>query len=215
MKANKKILTWKIESGGYGVDASPAVGTNDIEVWNFGFTPVYQYAERAIVRPNFGAVESLVVGQYMQMEFDVPIAGSGAAATAPGYKSVLRACCWAETITPTTGPVTYSLISDSEESASVYFYWDGVRHKALGARGSVEFRFNESTPPVMHITLWALYGGIAVAALGGTPNLSAFKKPVAVNEANTAFSLHSYAGSSGISDDQPGCSARLQKQAEF
>lgn len=192
MKANKKVLTWKIEAT-YGTDITPAVGTDDVEVWNFGFSALSQYAERAIVRPNFGAVEQLVVGQYMQIEFDVPIAGSGAVATAPGYKSVLRACCWAETITPTTGPVTYSLISDAEESASVYFYWDGVRHKALGLRGSVEFRVNENAVPVFHVTAVALYGGIAVAALGGTPSLTAFKKPIAVNKANTTFSLHSYA----------------------
>lgn len=192
MKSNKKFLTCKIETT-YGVDITPTVGTDDVLVSGFSITPVnIQYAERNVARPYFGAQGQINVGEYMQMEFDLEIAGGGAVATAPAYKSVLRACAMAETITPTTGPVTYSLISDAEESASVYFYWDGVRHKMLGSMGSVEWRLNEAQIPVMHVTMLGLYGGIAVAALGGAPNLTAFQKPLGVNKANTTFSLHSY-----------------------
>jgi len=192
MKANKKFLTCKIETT-YGTDIIPVVGTDDVLVSGFSVTPInIQYAERNIARPYFGAQGQINVGEHMQMEFDLEIAGSGAVATAPAYKAVLRACAMAETITPATGPVTYSLISDAEESASVYFYWDGVRHKMLGARGSVEWRLNEGQIPVMHVTMTGLYGGYAVAALGGTPNLAAFQKPLGVNKTNTTFSLHSY-----------------------
>lgn len=193
MKANKKVLTCKIETT-YGTDATPAVGTDDVLVSGFSVTPLdAQYAERNVVRPNFGAQGKVSVGESMKMEFDIEIAGSGTVDTAPAYASVLRMCAWAETITPTTGPVTYSPISDSEESASVYFYWDGVRHKMLGARGSAEFKISEGGIPVIHITAVGLYGGIAVAALGGTPDLSAFQSPLGCNKANTTFSLHSYA----------------------
>lgn len=193
MKANKKVLTCKIESV-YATDAVPVVGTDDVEVWNFSVVPLEQRTtERNVVRPNMGAVEQLIVGEYMQMEFDVPMAGAGAVDTAPGYSSIMRMCRWAETITPTTGPVTYNPISDAEESASVCFYWDGVRHKMLGAGGSIRFDVNEENIPVMHVTALGLYGGIAVAALGGTPDLSAFQKPLALSEANTQFSIHGYA----------------------
>lgn len=192
MKSNKKFLTCKIETT-YGTNITPAVGTDDVLVSGFSVTPInIRYAERNVAQPYFGAQGQINVGESMQMEFDLEIAGGGAVATAPAYKSVLRACAMAETITPTTGPVTYSLISDAEESATVYFYWDGVRHKMLGARGNVEWRFNEAAIPVMHVTMEGLYGGIAVAALGGTPSLAAFQKPLGVNKANTTFSLHSY-----------------------
>ncbi len=192
MKSNKKFLTCKIETT-YGVDITPAVGTDDVLVSGFSITPVnIQYAERNNARPFFGAQGMINVGEYMQMEFDLEIAGGGAVATAPAYKAVLRACAMAETITAVTGPVTYSPISDAEESGSVYFYWDGVRHKMLGSMGSVEWRLNEGQIPVMHVTMLGLYGGIAVAALGGTPSLTAFQKPLGINKANTTFSLHSY-----------------------
>lgn len=193
MKANKKVLTCKIESI-YATDAVPVVGTDDVEVWNFSVVPLEQRTtERNVVRPNMGAVEQLIVGELMRMEFDVPMAGAGAVDTAPGYSPIMRMCRWAETITPTTGPVTYNPISDAEESASVYFFWDGVRHKMLGAGGSIRFDVNEENIPVMHVTALGLYGGIAVAALGGTPDLSAFLGPLALSEANTQFSIHSYA----------------------
>lgn len=192
MKSNKKFLTCKIETT-YGTDITPAVGTDDILVSNFTVVPInVRYAERNQARPFFGAQGQINVGETMQMEFDLEITGAGAVADAPAYGPVLRICALSETITPTTGPVTYATISDSEESASVYFYWDGVRHKMLGVRGNCEWRITESQIPYIHITLEGLYSGIAVAALGGTPDLSAFQKPIGVTKANTTFSLHSY-----------------------
>lgn len=192
MKANKKLITLKIEAA-YGVDITPVVGTDDLLVANFSITPInIRYAERNTALPYFGSRGQINVGETMQMEFDIEIAGAGAVATAPAYKAAMRACAMAETITPTTGPVTYSLISDAEESASVYFYWDGERHKMLGARGTIEWRFPEGAIPVMHFSFEGMYGGIAAAA-PGTPVLTAFQSPLAMTTINTAFSLHGYA----------------------
>jgi hypothetical protein len=193
MKANKKILTLKIETT-YGTDAVPAVGTDDILVSNFSMTPLdLKYAQRNQARPFFAAQEQIVVGSTVKMEFDLEMSGAGDAATAPAYGPALRMCALAETITPTTGPVAYSIISDSEESATLYFNWDGVRHIVLGARGSCEWRLTASGVPYIHVTAEGLVGDIGVAALGGTPDLSAFIKPLAVTKTNTAFSLHGYA----------------------
>lgn len=193
MKSNKKFVTCKVETT-YGTDVTPAVGTDDLLVSNFNVTPInIRYTERNTALPYFGNRGQINVGETMQMEFDIEIAGAGDVDTAPAYAAALRGCCMAETITPTTGPVTYSLISDAEESVSMYFYWDGVRHKMLGARGTIEWRFAEGGIPMMHFTWEGLYGGIAEAALGGTPDLSGFQTPLGMTKTNTAFSLHSYA----------------------
>ncbi|MBL8500031.1 MAG: hypothetical protein JNL77_05495 [Nitrosomonas sp.] len=193
MKANKKILTLKIETT-YGTDAVPVVGTDDILVSNFTMVPLdLKYAQRNQARPYFAAQEQIVVGSTVKMEFDLEMSGSGDVDAAPSYGPALRICALSETITPTTGPVTYAIISDGEESATLYFNWDGVRHKVLGARGNCEWRITASGIPYIHITIEGLVGAIGVAALGGTPDLGAFMKPLAVTEANTAFSLHGYA----------------------
>lgn len=193
MKANKKFLAGKIETT-YGTDAMPAVGTDDILVSNFSMTPLnIRYTERNVARPYFAAKEKINVGETVQIEFDIEISGAGSVAAVPAYGKVLRICAMSETITPTTGPVTYGVISDNEESMTFYFNWDGVKHVILGARGNADLRITASNPGYIHITIEGLVGSIGVAALGGTPDYTAFKKPVAVTKTNTTFSLHSYA----------------------
>lgn len=191
MKSNKKFVTCKIETT-YGTDATPAVGTDDLLVENFSLQPNIRFVERNVARPYFGSQEEIKIGETFMMEFDIPITGAGGVATVPPFGPMMRICAMAQTITPTTGPVTYSMISDSEESGSIYFYWDGVRHKALGCRGSVEWRYAEGNIGLRHFTVEGLYGGLAEAALGGTPSWSA-PSPVGITKANTTFSLHGYA----------------------
>lgn len=192
MKANKKLITCKVETT-YGVDAVPVVGTDDLLVHNFSITPInIRYAERNSAQPFFGNRGQINVGETMQMEYDIEIAGAGGVADVPGYAAALRGCAMAETVTPTTGPVTYTFISDGEESVTKHFYWDGVRHKMLGAYGTIEWRFTEAGVPMMHFTWEGLYGGIAEAS-PGTPDLSAFQKAKAMTKANTTFTLFTYA----------------------
>ncbi len=193
MKSNKKFLTCKIETV-YNTDPVPVVGTDDLLVSSFSINPLnIRYVERTTVQQYFGSRGQISVGETMGIEFDIEIAGAGAVADAPGYGAAMRCCALSETITPTTGPVTYATISDAEESATFYFYWDGVRHKMTGARGTIDWRFSEGAIPVMHFTIEGIYAGYADAALGGTPDLSAFQTPKGMNKANTTFSIHSYA----------------------
>lgn len=192
MKANKKLVTLKVETT-YGTDAVPVVGTNDLLVANFSVTPInIRYAERNTALPYFGSRGQIDVGETMQMEFDIELAGAGAVATVPKYGAALRGCCMSETVTPTTGPVTYSPISDNEESVSVYFHWDGVRHKMVGAYGTSEIRMSEGAIPYIHMSFEGLYAGVAEAA-PGTPVLTGFQTPLAMTKANTTFTLHGYA----------------------
>lgn len=192
MKSNKKFLAGKIETT-YGLDATPAIGVDDILVSNFSMTPLnIRYAERNVAQPYFAAREKINVGDTVQIEFDIEISGAGSVAAVPAYGKVLRICAMSETITPTTGPVTYAIISDNEESATFYFNWDGVKHIILGARGNAEWRITASNLGYIHVTIEGLVGDIGVAALGGTPNYTAFKKPVAITKENTTFSLHGY-----------------------
>lgn len=193
LKANKKIILCKTEGASYGVDPTPVVGTDAMSVQNFNCQPAnVRYAERNQALPYFGNRGQIAVGETMTMEFDVEIAGAGAVATKPGYGILHRGCGCSETVTPTTGPVTYAPISTNEESVAFYFNWDGLMHKMLGAYGSMEWRFAEGQFPSIHYTFEGLYGGVTDASLG-SPVLTAFKEPKAVTKANTTFTLHGYA----------------------
>lgn len=192
MKANKKLLAVKIETT-YKTDANPAVGTDDVLISNFSINPLnIRYAERNTAQPYFGSRGQINVGETMTMEYDIEMSGAGTVAAVPKYGKLLRGCCMSETITPTTGPVTYAMISDGEESASKRFWWDGVRHKMLGARGTAEWRIQAGGIPYIKTSWEGIYGGIDENP-PGTPVFTGFQPPLAVTEPNTEFTLHGYA----------------------
>lgn len=190
--ARRKVVFCKIEAV-YGTDPVPVAATDAMLVSNFKCTPVEaQYVERNTDLPFFGNQGQIKAGDYMKMEYDIEAAGAGAVASAPGYGPALKGCALSETITPITGPATYAPISSGAQSVTKYFYWDGLLHKMLGALGSPSLKFAKGGVPMIHIAWTGLYGGITDVALP-VPTLTAFQKPLAVNKANTTFSLHGYA----------------------
>lgn len=192
LKANKKIILAKVETT-YGTDAAPVVGTDAMSVLNFSAVPAnIRYIDRNQALPYFGNRGQINVGETMTMEFDIELSGAGAVADVPGYGPILRGCAASQTITPTTGPVTYLPISGGEESLTFHYNWDGLMHKMLGAFGSWELRFNEGQVPLLHCTFEGLYGGVTDASVGA-PDLSAFQPARAMTKANTTFTIHGYA----------------------
>lgn len=194
IKAKRKVVFLKAE-GTYGTDSTPAAATDALLVHNFSYVPLeMQYEERDPALPFFGNQGQVKAGDMVRMEFDIEIAGAGAVAAAPKFGPALIACAMAETITPTTGPVTYSPISSGEGSVTAYFYWDGLLHKMVGARGTEEYRFSEGRRPMIHCTLVGLYGGVPTDAALPVPVLTGFQTPLTMTKANLpTFTLHGYA----------------------
>lgn len=191
LKAKRKVISAKIESV-YGTDIVPAVATDAMLVHNFSCTPKnLRYVERDPALPYFGNGGMIKVGETMQMQFDIECAGAGGVAAVPKFAPLLRACALSETITVTVGPVTYDPITTAEESASIYFYWDGLLHKMLGGRGTIGWTFSAGTVPMKRFNFEGLYGGISDVALPA-PTLTGWQRPQAVNKANTTFSLHGF-----------------------
>ena len=191
--ARKKILLVKIEPT-YGVDAVPTGAVNAVLARNVRITPLEQMLEeRGVVTPGyFGGQEQIVAGDYVKIEFEVEVAGSGAAGTAPAYGPLLRACALSETVTATV-KTEYKTVSSGFEAATTYFYVDGKLCKLLGMRGTVTLRFNSKGIPVYAFAFTGLYTPVTDGA-NPTPTLTGFKAPLAVNRANTpTFTLHGYA----------------------
>jgi hypothetical protein len=103
--------------------------------------------------------------------------------------------------TPATGsPVlttknTYTPVSSSFDSLSIYFNQDGLNHKVTGARGSVEFGINVKQIPTMKFNFTGIYNAPSDVAAPSV-DYSAFMIPKVANTQNTpSYSLFSYSAS--------------------
>lgn len=83
---------------------------------------------------------------------------------------------------------SYAPISTGFESLTLYHNVNGVRHKLLGARGSVSFTINANERPTMQFSFTALQGGIADAS-EASPVYTSWQTPVAVSGTNTQAML--------------------------
>lgn len=151
----KKLLLLKLETT-YGVDPTPTGANNYVEARNVAITPYEaDVADRQLVRQSMGNTSKLITGRRVKLSFDVALAASGVAGTAPKIAPVLRACGWAENITAGVS-VAYTLCSSGFESAAFSLNIDGVWHKGLGCRGTATPKLDKGIP-LLHVELTALY----------------------------------------------------------
>lgn len=188
----KRTILAKLESS-YGVDPTPTGSANAILVRNLSITPLNaELASRDLVRPYLGASEQLIASNYVSVEFEVEMAGSGTAGTAPAYGPLLQACGLLET--DGASDVTYTPVSASFASVTLYYNVDGVLHKVTGARGNVEMSIAAGQIPVFKFTFTGLYNAPTDTAAPSV-TYTAFQTPLAANNDNTTgFSLFSYSG---------------------
>lgn len=165
----------------YGTDPVPTGAANAMLVSNVSVDVAYNNVDRDLMRGYFGGSDQLVGTRSVSIGFDVEVAGSGTAATAPAWGALLKACGFSETATTF---VTYAPISTSIGSVTLYYYLDGALHKVLGARGSVSFKMEVGGKPTMSYKFVGLDGGLT-AASNATPTLTAFKTPIVVTDTNT------------------------------
>ncbi len=179
---NTAILA-KIETT-YGVDSVPTGAANAMLVSNLSINPLNaQNIDRDLIRPYFGGSEQLVGTANLQCSFDVELAGSGSAGTAPAWDPLLRACGFAAVVTAGQR-VEYNPVSTGQEAVTIYWFDDGVRHILLGARGTVQIRAGLSERPVLSFTFTGIDGGVTSQALPST-TLTGFRTPLPITDANT------------------------------
>ena len=94
----KRVILAKLETT-YGTDASPAAA-DAILCRNLNINAMEgSQVEREFIRPYFGSSGAIRVENYVKMDFETELAGSGTAATAPEWGTLLKACNFTETIT--------------------------------------------------------------------------------------------------------------------
>jgi hypothetical protein len=179
---NTAILA-KIEAT-YGTDPVPTGGTNAMLVSNLSINPInLSLVDREVVRPFFGASEQLPGARFVEMSFDVELVGSGTVAVAPAWDALLQACGFAGTATATFR-YDYTPVTSGPGSVTIYWYDDGLLHKATGARGDATFSLKVGEKPKISFKFTGIYN-TPTAAANPSVVLTGWKQPQAVVDANT------------------------------
>jgi hypothetical protein len=189
----KRLILAKAEAT-YGTDPTPTGSANAILVRNLEITPLQSdIVQRELIRPYLGNYEQLLAQTRVQVTFEVELAGSGAAGTAPAYGPVLKACGLSETVVATTS-VTYAPVSTSFSSVTIYFYQDGIRHIVTGARGTFTLNGQVGAIPTIAFTMTGIYNAPTDTALA-SPTYANQATPLIFKNGNTtSFSAFSYSG---------------------
>lgn len=176
------LILAKIETTA-GTDAVPAGATDAVLVSNVSITPLNATnIDRAFIRPYFGSSPQLVGVADIRCSFEVELAGSGTAGTAPQWGVLMQACANAEASLTVPSRVEFSPISTALKTVTIYWYDDGVLHKLLGAMGNCKLSFKSGGRPMLTFDFIGADGGISAATDTGT--FTAWKTPVAMTKAN-------------------------------
>lgn len=182
----KRLLLAKTE-GTYGQSAAPD-GTNALLVSNLEVSPLeIELLDRELITPYLGNSEKVVGQRMVQVNFDVELAGSGTAGTAPQWGPVMKACGFAEALvgaSPGPASVTYTPVSSSFSSVTLDFNADGNKHLVTGCRGTATINLNAGEIPKISFQMMGIYNAVT-AASAVTPTFANQADPVVVNSVNT------------------------------
>ena len=189
----RRLILAKIETT-YGTDSTPTGASNAILVRNLEIQPLLsETVNRELVRPFLGQSDQLLSQTRVEVTFEVELAGSGTAGTAPAYGPLLRSCGLSETLVTSTS-ATYAPESSGFESSTIYYHQDGIRHKVTGCRGTFEMSCEVGQIPFISFTMTGIYNAPTDETLP-TPTYANQVTPLIFKEGNTvSFSAFSYAG---------------------
>jgi hypothetical protein len=188
----KRTILLKTESS-YGTDATPA-GTDALTVRSLDISPIdADVVSRDLVRPYLGNSTQLLANIKVQCNFEVELAGSGTAGTAPRWGPAMLACGTAATTVASTS-VTYAPVSSAFSSATVYYFADGIKHAVTGWRGTFEITGELGQIPVISFTGTGIYSTPTDTAVGAVTYGNQADPLIFTSGNTTAFSLFSYSG---------------------
>lgn len=187
----KMALLAKIETT-VGTDAVPTGAANAIQALDVTLTPLAgDEIQRDYMVPHLGNQGSLLVGNYVELQFSVELSGSGTLGTPPALGPLLKAAGFAEVVVAGAS-VAYNPISNGFQAVSIYANLDGVNHVLLGARGTFTLNLAPKQIPRCQFTFKGLLGPIADVPLPSV-TLTTWLPAIPVSITNTpAWTLHGH-----------------------
>jgi hypothetical protein len=188
----KKTTVFAAKETTYGtavvLTGAKAIRTHGAKITPFAATEI----KRDLDAQGFGSTGTIHAGAHAMLEFDVEMAGSGAAGTRPAYGDLFLACAMSETIVAVTS-VTYAPASGSTDSLTMYFELDGQRHALIGSRGTWSIKADSQGIPYLHFVFTGMWvDPLTITSL--VPNFAGFitPRPIAFDY-TPKISLHALA----------------------
>ena len=169
------------------------VAADSMLVSDVTLTPIEgDEVEEGVIKPFFGASESVLVTLYRKIAFSVGFAGVGTAGDIPGYATLLRACAASATNTPAPDPnanTVFAPVTDDIESVSIYAVVDKQAYKMAGARGNCKVSASAKQIPKYQFEFTGGFFPVQAVPTMPAVNYTKFQTPLGVNKLNTTLSL--------------------------
>jgi hypothetical protein len=188
-KLNRNVLLLAKIQPVAGTDPVPTAAANSMLAGNLTFNAIEaQFADRDIIKPYFGNRGQVLISANTTISFDIELASAGG--TAPKFGPLLRACAFAETLSPGVS-AAYAPVTSVQEAITLYFYLDGILFKMTDAKGTVSLDISAGAIPKLSFSFTGFFVQPTDTAIPGGVDYSGFKDPLGVNKINTpTFSLH-------------------------
>ncbi len=181
----KSMVLLAVAQTAKGTAGTPVPGTHAILCKGLVPTPIKgQFVERNLITGSEGNQGGIFTGEHRQFEFEVELAGSGAAGTAPKYGPLLTGCAMNETITVSTS-VVYQPVKGVGKYMTLAIFLEGVQFLMTDALGTVRFELNAAQIPVMKFTFIGKYSAPTDAGVPAGVVFTGFQKPLVVGDTNT------------------------------
>jgi len=188
---------WAKKEGVYGTDAVPTGAANGILTRNFSMKPVeMDRLDRNLDQLIYGAQSSGTSNKRMTMAYEVELAGSGAAGTAPRWMELLEGCGLDVPVLSAgvDAQQDFALAGTPASSLTQYGYWQDQLRKMVGSAGTFSLDFTAGAYPFLGFNWTGLLAATPFSkSAPGETDLSDWVQPVEVNTDNTSFTLDGYA----------------------
>lgn len=186
-KWKNQLLLIKTETTS-GTDAVPTAAANAIQAFNVSLSVEADEQSRQQNRSYFTAPEKSYTNKRFTLSFDIELAASGTAGTAPAIGPIFTMCQYSETVVASTS-VTYAPASSSTDTSTIYLNIDGILFKAVGAKGSMNIDFTIGSYAKATVTATGLYlTPTDVPITAGT--YTAFRAPINCSQEESTLTIH-------------------------
>lgn len=180
----KMLLLAKAQSA---IDTEPTMTAATTAILASGIAPSVleaEFVERNNMKPYKGNSGKLVTGVHRMFEYEIEMAGSGAAGTAPAFGDIIKGCGFAATTVASTS-VAYAPVSSGEPWVAHHVYMDGLRFKMLNGKGSLSLDFTAKGIPKAKFKYLGAYEAMTDTTFPSGTDYTAFKDPLTVGKVNT------------------------------